>query len=318
VDEIEVYDTLTDSWEVITEIPTSRGWYPGAGVVNNDIYVIGSHDLGINEMYDVDYVNSPPQADANGPYIGSEGSQITFDASGSSDPDDDELQYRWDLDFDGTWDTPYSSDPTSSRMWLDDYSGIVKVEVFDGHLTDTDTASVTVNNLPPMSSIDDVIQPFPGFILSGDVLEFHGSYTDTGTLDSHITEWDFGDETVLAGTSTPTHAYASAGMYTVTFTVTDDDGGAGTATTMVTVLSEDDATETIVTDIEDLNLDDGPETSLISKLENALKSILNDRPSAEGQLGAFINEIEAQRGKELTEAQADYLIAAAQNIIDNL
>jgi hypothetical protein len=80
----------------------------------------------------------------------------------------------------------------------------------------------------------------------------------------------------------------------------------------------EEATESLISDIEDLDLPDGPETSLVSKLEMAIKSLQNDKPSAQGQLGAFINEVEAQRGKELTTEQADYLIAAAQKILNNI
>ena len=36
------------------------------------------------------------------------------------------------------------------------------------------------------------------------------------------------------------------------------------------------------------------------------------------QLNAFVNQVEAQRGKKLTEGQADYLVAEAQTIIDSL
>ena len=55
VDEIEEYDTVTDSWKIVTSIPTSRGWYPGAAVINNNIYVMGGYNKGdflaTNEMY---------------------------------------------------------------------------------------------------------------------------------------------------------------------------------------------------------------------------------------------------------------------------
>ncbi len=39
--------------------------------------------------------NSPPTADANGPYVGTVNEPIMFDGSGSSDPDGDSLVYRW-------------------------------------------------------------------------------------------------------------------------------------------------------------------------------------------------------------------------------
>jgi parallel beta-helix repeat protein len=92
----------------------------------------------------------PPVAQANGPYFVKEGSPITLDASGSYDPDGDTLQYRWDLNNDGIWDSGWSSSPYLDCTWGDDYSGEVTVEVSDGQFTDTDTATIIVNNVAPM------------------------------------------------------------------------------------------------------------------------------------------------------------------------
>jgi PKD repeat protein len=72
-----------------------------------------------------------------------------LDGSGSSDPDGDALQYRWDLDNDGLWDTGWSSSSTAEHTWGDDYYGQVILQVSDGEFTDTDSATVTVNNVPP-------------------------------------------------------------------------------------------------------------------------------------------------------------------------
>src|SRR5688500_1762795 len=41
--------------------------------------------------------NVPPSANAGGPYAGDEGSTITFDGSGSSDPDNAIVSYAWDF-----------------------------------------------------------------------------------------------------------------------------------------------------------------------------------------------------------------------------
>ena len=97
--------------------------------------------------------NQPPVADANGPYNVDEGSPVILDGSGSYDSDGDALQYRWDLDDDGIWDTGWSSSPYLEHTWGDDYSGKVVLEVWDGELSDTDTATVTVFNVAPTAEL---------------------------------------------------------------------------------------------------------------------------------------------------------------------
>jgi PKD repeat protein len=68
-------------------------------------------------------------ADAGGPYEAGEGEPILFDASASQGPYGTELQYRWDFNGDGIWDTPFSDSPTATHTWGDDYVGSAYVEV---------------------------------------------------------------------------------------------------------------------------------------------------------------------------------------------
>ena len=54
-------------------------------------------------------------------------------------------------------------------------------------------------------------------------------------------EWDFGDGTAASGAEV-SHAYSEAGDYTVSLTVTDDEGATATASQTVTVASDDGGT----------------------------------------------------------------------------
>ena len=75
----------------------------------------------------------------------------------------------------------------------------------------------------------------------------------------------------------------------------------------------------LINEIELMNLHHGISNSLEAKLENAIKSLEStkngNRQDAINKLEAFINECEAQRGKALTNEQADLLISKAQLII---
>ena len=129
-------------WETKNDVP-----YLGANMLNYNIY--GDPDLHLL----VTKPNHPPVASAGGPYSAPEGSTVLFDASGSSDPEGDALEYRWDLDNDGTWDTDWSSSPSASFTWGDDYTGKARIQVRDLlGLTGEALADVNVMNVDPTIS----------------------------------------------------------------------------------------------------------------------------------------------------------------------
>jgi len=175
--------------------------------------------------------NNPPVADANGPYTVNEGSSIILDGSGSSDPDGNPITYAWDLDNDGQFDDATGSNPTFDASTLDDGTYTIGLKVSDSLLDDTITTTVTVNNVAP--SVD---AGSDQTVNEGDTVNFSGSFIDPGAVDSHTLEWDFGDGSPpVSGSLTPSHAYVDDGTYTVTLTVTDDDGGVGADTLTVMV-----------------------------------------------------------------------------------
>jgi len=71
--------------------------------------------------------------------------------------------------------------------------------------------------------------------------------------------------------------------------------------------------------IESLDLPKGIENSLLSKLDNAQKSFDKGNTNAGiKQLEAFINEVEAQSGKKISESDAQFLQDFAALIASNL
>jgi len=179
--------------------------------------------------------NQPPTADAGGPYVGDEGSPITLDASASSDPDGDPLQYRWDFDDDGTWDTDWSTSPTVSNTWEDDWTGTVRVEVGDGGLTDAATASLTVNNVAPTIAALLV----PDSASEGEPVAVSAMASDpAGSNDSLSYHWTIQKDSALFTTGSG-EAFEFTpddnGNYIVELVVSDGDGGEAASSRVVHV-----------------------------------------------------------------------------------
>ena len=260
--------------------------FPGPGLID----VIIAHN-GLPLTLD----NAAPVAVAGGPYAADEGSPVTFDATGSSDAENEALLYRWDFDGDGTFDTDWSSSPTASHTWFDDFEGTAQVEVTDGHPThvDLDVAEVTVHNVAPAVTIDSLDSPVPGCILPGQPVELFGSFSDPGYLDTHSAEWDFGDGVSVTGTLTEenaapdatgtvhdVHTYGSPGTVTVALAVADDDGGVGEANTAVHVMTAAEAVDFIDDYIQAL-----PETSFKGPADRRKHALSNKLKATKAILG---------------------------------
>ncbi|MCW4034052.1 MAG: right-handed parallel beta-helix repeat-containing protein [Candidatus Bathyarchaeota archaeon] len=84
-----------------------------------------------------------------------------------------------------------------------------------------------------------------------------------------------------------------------------------------TAPTPEQAIQQLIDDVKAMNLHHGIENSLIKKLEHALSFLEANRThNAVNKLNAFINQVEAQRGKKITNEQADYLVSEAQKIIN--
>jgi PKD repeat protein len=88
----------------------------------------------------VNDVNSPPTADAGGPYLGSFGLPVTFNGSGSTDPDGDPLTYAWDF---GDGGTGAGVNPTHTYSFSGTYTVTLRVtDPFGLYGGDTTTAVI--------------------------------------------------------------------------------------------------------------------------------------------------------------------------------
>lgn len=145
--------------------------------------------------------------------------QLSFDASGSADPDGTIASYNWDFG-DGT--TGSGVAPQHTYTSAGDYT--VKLVVADNRggtatVSKTVTASVRVNAKPVAviaSSANGLKVSFDGT----------GSTDSDGTVASYA--WDFGDGTTSTNAS-PVHTYGADGAYVVTLIVTDNEGATSAA-----------------------------------------------------------------------------------------
>ena len=169
--------------------------------------------------------NSPPTPCAGGPYYGYEGTAILFDASCSTDPDNDPLQYRWDYNNDGYWDRELSPDPTGLCTWYDEYEGDAVVDVTDGIEWVLDWAYVRVYNVAPTA---DLINNGPIDEGSPATVSFINQY-DPGIYDSFTYSFDLDNDGIYdivdQTDSFVTFTWYEDGFYTVKGMIKDNDGG---------------------------------------------------------------------------------------------
>jgi PKD repeat protein len=154
---------------------------------------------------------------------------VTFDASASYDPDGTIESYEWNFGDGGTGTGVVT---THTYNTAGTYTVTLTVTDDDG-LTDTATSDVTVSPpelQPPVASF--TFSPTSPLVDETVTFDASASYDPDGTIVSY--DWDFGDGLSDTG-EIVTHAYSAAGTYTVTLTVTDNDGLTDTITKDIVV-----------------------------------------------------------------------------------
>jgi len=94
-------------------------------------------------------INQPPVSDPNGPYTDTEGVSVTFDGSGSSDPDGSIVSYAWNF---GDSSTGTGMSPTHTYAQNGTY--IVMLTVTDeDEATNTSTTTATIGDIDQIYNV---------------------------------------------------------------------------------------------------------------------------------------------------------------------
>jgi predicted extracellular nuclease len=183
--------------------------------------------------------NAAPSANANGPYSVVEGGSVTLSATGN-DPNGDALTYAWDLDDNGSFETPGQSVTFSAAKLDGPSSRTVKVRATDPDgLAGVASATVNVLNGPPVVTAPANQTATAGFAKSFSLGSFTDPYAEDGPW-AVVVRW--GDDSTTSFTrsstgllGTQSHTYTATGTFPVSVVVADKDGASGTATFQVTV-----------------------------------------------------------------------------------
>jgi hypothetical protein len=297
----DLYLTVNGSILRVDRAGTVSEFATGLGAINTDGLVFNSDGSALfvlagTALYEITFVatNQAPIANPGGPYSGSEGSAIGFDGTGSTDPDADFLTYAWDFG-DGTGAT----EVTPTHTYVDNGVFQVTLTVTDPEgLSSAVLTSATISNASPtVGSLDGAT------ILQGEDYTSAGAFTDPGA-DVWAASVDYGDGsrvqplTLVGSAFTLSHGYTAPGIYTVTVTINDDDGGVGIGQASVAVQSPQQAIGSLLTSIAGLTdvgaLSPGNAQALGATLKAALDRLdAGNARAAAGQLRAFINQTNA-------------------------
>ena len=173
-----------------------------------------------------------------------EGTEITIGAI-ASDPGNDELTYIWEIDGQIT----ETQQPTIESTFIDNgtYTAtLTATDLYGG--SNSQTVDITVDNAAPVVDAGE-----DRTIDEGETVTLSGTYSDLGINDTHTTQWEFDDGTVVEG-QTAERIYNEPGTYTAIFTVTDNDGASSSETITITV---NNLAPTITSLTGDTNINEG-------------------------------------------------------------
>lgn len=190
--------------------------------------------------------NTPPAADAGGPYTGTEGSPVVLSGS-AFDADGDPIVTEWTVvptagAAPGTACVVADASALVTTFTCDDDAAVdVTLLASDGQDGGADATTATVANVPPTATF--VAPGADSTVVAGNPLAVIAAIADAGSHDVLVCSIAWGDGSddtvgdIAGGECTAHHVYAGVGSSTVGVTVVDDDGGAVVATQLINVVA---------------------------------------------------------------------------------
>ena len=200
------------SWAVVNDGGTidANGLFTAGTTIGPFTNTVAAGDGTITDTASVTVTNQAPTAVISGPDTGAEGSVLTWNASASSDPENDALTYAWDFGDGSTAGNVI----TVTHAYTDNADYTLTLTVTDAYdALDTTTQTVTISNVAPTVDEPNVV-PAPSD--EGSAVTASAAFSDAGADDGPFTcTVNYGDGSgELAGTVSgdtctgPAHVYA--------------------------------------------------------------------------------------------------------------
>ncbi len=227
-------DKSTGTSQIVSHIYETKGIYDVKLIVNvkdkdtGEISVGGEYHVTVsitNEALSALFEADPQSGDAP--------LEVNFDASKSSDPDGNIDTYEWDFNSDGDYSDAEGEKVKFTFEKIGKYTVSLRVTNTTGESAVTEKEIEVVEHKGPLAVITIADEPAKYTIGTSYIFKSDGSTSPKGKIQKYA--WDFGDGTKTETTKTAAHAFANAGNYDVTLTVTDEAGEDGTEVKKITV-----------------------------------------------------------------------------------
>jgi len=246
--------SLSASTGTITDDGDGKHWtWTSTASTSGFVYVTATDDSPAHNKDQVAFelkVNSPPVVTVSNA-SGDEGAAIAVHST-ATDADNDPLTTVWSyapasgVDAGAVCTFADASHLDTTIACTDDGTYTITMTANDGHNPPVSkNATLTVANAAPTLSIT---SPMSGALyIVGTTVPVVGAVTDPGSNDTQTCTftWDGGGPTtvaaVAAGSCTRSNTFTAAGVYSVSVTATDDDGGTSAPQTVLIVIYDPNA-----------------------------------------------------------------------------